>query len=726
MGLFHGEYVENVSLSSIPLMKEFPNFKKQALLNALATGGDIVDALQQASQANISKKIVRMYKEAQEYFPYGLPYSDITQEYRPEVTTGMMAQVLKRVYGNAVLDIISMSLSRLNNDFYMKHIFGDRYGFDPDHLTAPTGVTPPGTIYLPGKPLYWFVRYTRATNGVFLVDYLYGPIGTGNQGQPLYVTRSEIFPSPGGPDVYFYQVEWLDTSFRKRFWVYDPELRTHPELDTITDIDAAPNFGPVIPIKENGVYLNTASALYSASKKLLKLVGLDMDYLAGQIQGSESDGTIYNAYFVLAVDIRSQIPEVRQYLYRFFQKVKSDLVLRDTRNSTVLDSNGSFIPARLTVDIWKNWRYGITIRESNFKFFIWYSHMTADTYVGTIGVVNAVTSTVTAVTDALLPEFIGSGYDQSGDPIGYTIYHRINRSYITFRKQLAPGIVQMVRIHGITANSEIHGKLSDSVTLSHAPEFQLLIPLEADIWGATPHAELEKLSFAGMQLVLHGYQVTYLHWYETSSFGMFIKFVGVVLTIYSLGADGGKFSELAVAIAEYLAVDIVIVNVVLQIAIAFGIGAAGQLVAKAFGAEAGLIFSAIAMTYSLSSMAISPNGLPFADLALAVASAVSQGVQQNLAEAFEALYSESEAFLLSSKDKLEELEKAKSMLYDNKDSINPLFLIAAKSMIYTNESPQDFINRTIHNPNPGVATLAAIRNYVSGQLTLPKPPVVQA
>jgi hypothetical protein len=128
MGLFHGKYVENVSLSSIPLMKEFPNFKKQALLNALATGGDIVDALQQASQANISKKIVRMYKEAQEYFPYGLPYSDITQEYRPEVTTGMMAQVLKRVYGNAVLDIISMSLSRLNNDFYMKHIFGDRYG----------------------------------------------------------------------------------------------------------------------------------------------------------------------------------------------------------------------------------------------------------------------------------------------------------------------------------------------------------------------------------------------------------------------------------------------------------------------------------------------------------------------------------------------------------------------------------------------------------------------
>jgi hypothetical protein len=173
-------------------------------------------------------------------------------------------------------------------------------------------------------------------------------------------------------------------------------------------------------------------------------------------------------------------------------------------------------------------------------------------------------------------------------------------------------------------------------------------------------------------------------------------------------------------------VDIVIVNVVLQIATAFGIGAAGQLVAKAFGAEAGLIFSAIAMTYSLSSMAISPNGLPFADLALAVASAVSQGVQQNLAEAFEALYSESEAFLLSSKDKLEELEKAKSMLYDNKDSINPLFLIAAKSMIYTNESPQDFINRTIHNPNPGVATLAAIHNYVSGQLTLPKPPVVQA
>lgn len=723
MGLFSGKYVEQVSLSSIPLMKEFPNFKKRALLNALATGGDIVDALQQASQANISKKMVRMFKEAQEYYPYGLPYSDITQEYRPEVTTGMMAQVLRRVYGNVVLDVTSMSLSRLNNDFYMKHIFGDRYGFDPDHLTAPTGVTPPGTIYLPGKPLYWFVHYTRATNGVFLVDYLYSPIGTDNQGQPLYVTRSEIFPSPGGPDVYFYQVEWLDTSFRKRFWVYDPELRTHPELDTITDIDAAPNFGPVIPIKENNAYLVPGTTLYTASKKLLDLVGLDMQYLVDQIKESGSDGTIYNAYFALAVNIRSEVQEVRRYLYRFFTRLRSGLVLQDTYNSSVLDENGSFIPNRLTLDIWKNWRYGITIKESNFNFFIWYTHLTQKTSVGVIGVVGTVISTVTTLTDVFVNEFIGSGYDQSDNSIDYTITHRINRSYITFQKQIASGVIHSIRVHGITANSEIHGKLSDSVTLSHAPEFQLLIPLEADIWGETPNVELEKLSFAGMQLVLHGYQVTYLHWYETTSFSMFIKFVGAVLTIYSLGSDGGLFAQIGAAIAGEVGALAALATTLLTIA---GTSAVGNLIAKELGGEAGLIFAAVAMAYSVSSMGISNDGLPFADLALAISSAVSQGVQKNLAEAFETLYSEAQAFLLSSKEKMEEVEKAKSMLYDNKDSINPLFLIAAKGMIYTNESPEDFITRTIHNPNPGVATLAAIRNYVSGQLALPKPPVVQA
>lgn len=721
MGLFSGKYVEQVSLSSIPLMKEFPNFKKRALLNALATGGDIVEALQQATLAGIANKMERMYGEAQRDFPYGLPYSDITQEYRPEVTDVVLAQILQRVYGGLVLEIRNSTLARLNNDFYMKHIFGDMYGFDPDNIN-PTG-TPPGTIYLSGKPKYYFMRYTRAATGVFLVDYLYGPMGTGSQGQPLYVTRSQVFASPGSLDTYFYQVEWRDGSGRIRFWVYDPLLNTHPELSSATEIDAAPNFAPVIPIKENNAYLNPTSQLYTSSKKLLKLIGLDFDYLADQIKESGSDGTIYNAYVTLAINIRSTVPEVRQYLYRFFSKVKSTLVLRDTANSSVLDSNGSFLPDKVTLDIWKSWRYGITIRESNFNFFIWYTHMTQKTTVGVIGAVGTVLSIVTTLTDIVIPEFIGSDYDQSGNPIGYTRYHRVNRSYITFKKQISPTVTHAITIHGITANSEIHGRLSDSVTLSHAPEFQLLIPLDADIWIQTPKVEREKLSFASMQLVLHGYQVTYLHWYETTSFSMFVKFIGAVLTIYLLGSDGGLFAQIGAAIAGEVGALAALATTLLTIA---GTSAVGNLIAKELGGEAGLIFAAVAMAYSVSSMGISNDGLPFADLALAISSAVSQGVQKNLAEAFETLYSEAQAFLLSSKEKMEEVEKAKSMLYDNKDSINPLFLIAAKGIIYTNESPEDFITRTIHNPNPGVATLAAIRNYVSGQLALPKPPVVQA
>lgn len=710
MPFWEGKDITSVSLSAQSLIEENPNFLKKAIVQAIQTGADIGNTILASVKNNPAILLNRYYLQAanlhNQYPTCYIEYNfDLSKYY------SIFRDILFSEYGNVT--IIKATIEKLDPDFYLTYraekVFGtlsiDLFNAgNSDYYIYTNFNVPPGI----GKRSLYGVIY----QGIWLKE---------NTQIILYIMREFKYKwttyRNGGTleewinyNNFFYHVTFKTNDGKIHRWLYDPLTYVYPQLPIYELIENTPKFFPFLQIKKDWAYIDTSIDPYKSSLFIGKIIGIDINKFKTQLQNSGEDSKIYNAWVTHAVDIRSTNPAAIKYMFLFFRKYYQ------TNNPIGATFNSDGTITNINFNIWKSIRQGIQIIEGSSNFYLFYSHVSHHFTYENIGIRNTYKSNIT-----ILPELVLSGpqyeYDYNRHKnILKSRTFRLERSFISLKKQLDSNICEVLNIHGLGFNSVIGGIESEYVKLNSAAELPMLLPLDFNIWKDLDIKDKNAFGYATYQLLIQGYQVTHLKWYETSSFANFLTFIGRFFALVTLG-QSLAISELTVtAILSTLATEIGSMAIVTL--------AVAELT-KLAGPEAAIIFSAIAAGYGIVNQQTVLIELPFADFLLAMTQSVFNGIQMGMASISEELAKETQSELDVNKQRLDELKKQSESLYKKED--NPLYglhLLTKKALIFTNETPEQFYNRTIHNTNPGVDSLSFISSCIGNYLKLPKPEIV--
>jgi hypothetical protein len=187
----------------------------------------------------------------------------------------------------------------------------------------------------------------------------------------------------------------------------------------------------------------------------------------------------------------------------------------------------------------------------------------------------------------------------------------------------------------------------------------------------------------------------------------------VVITVLSLGADGGLGASLAAVVAGTMTVEAFAIAVAMNILSFLVVTAAVKLFVKAVGIEFAFIASLVAAlmgAYQFLKETGTKGYLLAKDL-LMLSSNLSSGIQAEVQDLLADVYREMSNFSSLADEQQKKLDEARDLLY-SKNVFSPLILIG--------ESPTDFYQRTVHSGNIGVLGVTAISSFVDVALTLPK------
>ena len=717
MGLFDGDDVTSVYVNNIQLMPDPPDFKKKITLQAILSGQGIAESLM-AAKPRIGvglAKSIRQY--AKRRFDYALP----TFTYR--VSNG--GDVDKPITDPAALNQIKRALGNPSAITLVSAVYGpaDDREFAAKFKLSQLGWFPEYSIYYnnfdsmvaytrlnPSNPNTYFLWSWAA--GEFKYGLAFGstttvsspPVGYEHIDN-TYMEYHEYDKAKLGDQPYIVKVSYKDSSSsqpnRTRYWYYYPNTNQYPDINNGIYGIATGEFLPIIPVRENFAFLSSTSTLGNQSRQLLKKIGVSFKDLEDALTNSGSIGDIRDAYVTCEVDIKTEDSELWPYLHQFFSGYAENGI-----NPLYFKPDGTFKDPEAASQYYatKLTHYVIMSTMS----FVWseanYRH---DIYVSRIFLTKSGTpnnSTPVYSQELIIRDELG--FSPVTRPYGST-----DESCIKWTKRIG-AYTETVYVFGISCINRIGDHSTPKSVLRHSAPMPILMDLT--VLARCPPNVRDTIVYRSLSLSINGYKVTHLKWYETGSFLTFIQIVGITIALFTLGTSSALTTAIKAGIKATLTY---VAKTVLTLA---AISLAGKQIASWLGPEAAMVFTVIATIYGIADMGVTEIALPGAELALALVPAVQTGMQAELMKAFEELQFEADALLKSNKDRMEELERAQSLLSD-KGSLDPLFLIRAIPLVFTNESPTEFINRTIHNTNPGTSTLDSIRGYCGNQLTLPKP-----
>ena len=238
-----------------------------------------------------------------------------------------------------------------------------------------------------------------------------------------------------------------------------------------------------------------------------------------------------------------------------------------------------------------------------------------------------------------------------------------------------------------------------------------MIPLDHAITQAYSIPDRELLYTRSLHYVFNSRVIQEIKWYQSDWFQFVMVVAAIVITVVSMGGDGG--SSLAAVVAGKMTVTAFIAAVAMGIVEYVATSMAFKLFADKVGVEfAFLVAIAAALAGSYKAyQAGSIAGAPTAQKLLTLSSNLVSGANASLKSAMIGLQNELEAFNTLAKEKSSLLEEANKLL----EPSNVL-----SSLVIFGESPDDFYNRTVHAGNIGVVGIDSISSYVDIALTLPK------
>ena len=744
MGLFSSKSRIYVGTSVVRVIDDvsIPDATTTGVVKSIFNSGDMPEHIMEEMISSIGVRAERMYDYAVKKYTHGLPSGQVFASTRGREE---VAAVLTGLEGRAiVLDYCQFGPPNSLHMGWMKII--DLYGYNAQTNQLPVLSAQKGyPVYLddmrvvvPDVSIGSFEKGaldqwgTPATAGVTP----WRPTGSAAAGamrapSPVmvsptavedYVAVEHTWSVPGGPHAPvnydpkrsastqiliteamadstadYFHAKYTVNGVTK-YWMYRVGLGTHPSLDVLFDqpLETNGRFFPLVHFRSDGVSLinNKTSEAYKTSKKMVKYLGMDFDLVAEKIDENPDIGVIRQAMLTMAVPANTTNEMEQRYLFRFF----TNQFYNQNQNQQHGSPTQGFIFGNLFRQF-QGAKSAVVIQDAKFKMVLSNAGIYKRRISGSIGAINSHTSGTR--TDVYRTTHVDL---ETGEPV--ITFNSVLVHY--YRRQISAHLYDEVAINDLRMAYYIYDNYKD---VGKGSENSLLIPLDHSITEDFSITDREELYSRSLHFVFNSLQIVKVKWYQSGWFKIFIQIVGIVLTVMTLGADGGFFATLAAGGAAALTavVTALIVNYLVGLVISYAL----KLFVKLVGAELAFLIAIVAALAGAYKILMNGGlqGAPWAKELLQLSTGLTGAVSSNMQEKFGDLLADYESFNLFKTAEEKKLEEANKLL-EFKNHLNPFVIFG--------ESPNDFYNRTVHVSNPGVMSIGAISSYVDIALTLPK------
>lgn len=570
-----------ISATVVSLVTDTPNIIQQSVLNSIVRGTDIADDIVTNLTHGVAANLNSYYHAAKrkqsevDLFP-------VSSMGTLSTATLQVQHTLSQIHGTTVA-VAECTRDVVDTDYLAYEYMAQRYGYN--HVTGkftslpnglPVATTKFGNSSLENGQL--FISYVNATD---VEVYL----------EPTTVTGIN------SEDTYFHVLYYVTGETTLRYWNYNTASGLYGYLTPVT-YGFSDSYFPVVPIIQYGKNLTEAeyenTPQYALSKSMLKVINLDMQNISDGLKESEDYNLIKQAHFVPSIRMSDKNQLALRYLHGFFDSLYSTQKYKEADlnewlalaaingTATVTDAP----PANL-------FRFSM----SAFRTDLQWLHITKK-------VVDKAWSSDPKDTYARF--FTRKPTLRYGDP-QWPISR--NADTITFIRKLSDTQQEELTIYGLVATTFAEDNYSkdwiagnfferDNDDEEQEGNDPLAIPVSPVLAQKLFPKLLERNTFyyRVYTLVLSFKKVVKLKWYQTGLFSFVLIVIAIVITVYTMGADGGSsLSAAFTAAGGGIAGALVVADILLTKAlIAMGIKYLAAKVIKEFGLQNTLIIAALA------------------------------------------------------------------------------------------------------------------------------------
>lgn len=767
----------NVFANTYQLAEANPNAVKENLIYSILSNTSIVEGIQNMALNSIDNRVGRFTKYAQEKYTLGLPEYVLSNTAIIDISTieGIVAAEVNAPYG------IHCSFGYVSPLYLHQALLPFLNGVRKINLTTNiVGNPPDGIEIIPPSPPYTshdetvvtifdielgesdnvaIITYRVATNSIRFLWGDHEDYKKVTEEKSFYMFTETINITPNLQlgrlycivTYYHWDSEGLmeDTP---HWWYYDISSLRYPDLD-LTNIEEESNdLFPVIPIRYNNEDLTREAVrdteLYKTSKKLLKIIDIDINDIAANINESPDVAEVDHAYMMFGINLQTENTACIKYLYEFFDYLAAQAsinfyqfvrqkVSNDTEVSTNVFSLVGKQPKIATVNVEKtDWAAidqtegvstattitnvePVSFTEHGLNIDIDFSYIRKDAVIETIGKPGTVT---------IEKQYNHTPVTHLG-PFAVSTY-KTDKSCLILKKQKANGVCQRLIITGLVHRNRIYKEKTVTTTLSDviqdAEENNFVIPLHYGISQKLEKSDREQIYTESMVLVLNSIVKTKLKWYQRGFFKFIVMVVVVFVSCWSgqyyLAKLGETFA--AAVAAGKIGAWAVLMMILPDVIIGMLLSTALNFVVDRLGPRIGAILAAVVIILAAAKgrfdKAFSFLNKLTAKQLVGLANGILSATGKKLEAMIGDIASAYDEFLVESKEKIEKLQKAQDLLQLSDLSIDLLEAQTSRNIERFPGTPTEFYDLRIHSGNIGTLALDIPQHYHTIALTLPK------
>ena len=767
MGLFSSKYVTTVgtTVSRVLADNSILPSNKVGLMASLfgEDSSQLVENVLENLLGGMGIRAERMYGYAKNYYTYGLPTARVTTSTDGKlVVMGVLktltSPTITEVYYNlGPLNILHVGWVNLvdshgyDSATNQLSLLSSQEGF-PVYLKDMVIVVQDATLleqangsldqwgtaakagYTPERPITNVATRDQVLPTPFRVDPLaitdsvlvsYTWVNTTTK-----VTHEDSFSIPiTGYDTLqdFFHIKYLDGA-QEKYWLYQINEGTHPEIDTLFDAipDIPGEFFPNIYFRHGSVAMSSdlTAPGYKTSQRMMKTLGMNYLDVINAIHENPDIADVDQALMTFAVPANTTNPVEQQYLFDFFSKlslavggvdvglgwdVGSVVANTESAHNSLAKYTRSVFNIKAILTKSSHQRVRVEIYDKRLGTALSAQGIFKRKKAGVIAAIGVYTSSFT--TEQITYHYTKREADPTTGEMSDVPYTKdLPVDSHIYRHQISTAVYEEVQVYDLKMTYYMWGGYS---TIGDNLDAILLVPLDHSITRHYTIMDRESLYSRSMHYVFNSRIVTKVKWYQQAWFGDLIMIVGIVLTVMSLGSDGGFFAKLGAVIAFALTVMDVIMYLLMVLVKYLLVVYAFKLFVKLVGPQFAMMVALIAALYGGYSAikAGSVQGAPWAQELLSLSSNLASNVSESVQDSLNGLKQESDGLNLLMKEKTDLLGKANKLL-EGTPLLSPYVIFG--------ESPDDFYNRTVHSGNIGIVGIDSVASYVDIALTLPK------
>ena len=725
MGLFSSSTKTYVSSTTLNLIDNPPNRLKDEATFAILSGKPIVEHVMSSFINGIAIQADRAYNYAYNHYTLGLPQLSIAG--MTQVSESIVKEAIESENIGIDVAIIYSVIDKLNPvaaaSVYLRSVRGMQ-------INTSVITTHPFTITKNNSVLVLYdVEYLTETNElkiIYRTKYINRtPLTTYNEFTETISMPSGLYLGDDYCIAAYYIYDTINNKYgpEEYYWFYRLSDNTHPNITPNEEVFGTRGYLPVIPLRRDNVDLTSTSLnntdLYKTSKKLLKKMGLDFEYIGSKLNENPDVAEIDHAYIMFGIDILSEKPDSIRYLAMYFDYLRDNSIytkhnvtsVTDLLNTSLFNKLGFFNNTISSGELPQ-----LVLEEYGFNITLYYPYIESTIYSGSIGNVGYATREIKSIQ---VP-FTQTTNNQS--------FHKKTIDVIIFRVQINKRQYKNITVYDLIHFNTIYNTLGVTTSLKSIlddPENEnFIIPVHYGVASQLPLKSRNMLYYDSCRLVLNSYKKVKVKWYQ-SGFFKALMFIGTfVLSVFAgqswLIGLGSAISSGAVAVMSY---------VLPAAMIGLAVNYAAKFLVKELGVEFGMIVGVITTVAALSfnsgsTFNLLGRTLPTAETFLQIGSALMDASKNWYSSEIQNVYKQSLAFQEEAEKKWDALEEAQKLL-DLPTGLTSLDLMATTQIDsfhtpITWESPEAFYNRTVHTGNIGVLSLDVVGNYVDIMLKLPE------